>query len=71
MNPLLINELARNSPGYFLVSIGLASVYIGGHAGNVKLQEAGYALVTAALIAFQAKRSPDAPPPPADKTETL
>ena len=60
----LISEVVRNAPGYFLVILGLLALYLGGHVGQVKLQDAGFALVTASLLAFQAKRSPDVPPPP-------
>ena len=59
MNTEFITEVVRNTSGYFLVTIGLIALYVGGHVNQPKLQDAGYALVTASLLAFQAKRSPD------------
>jgi uncharacterized membrane protein YadS len=56
-------ELARNSTGYFLVIMGMAAVGIGSHAHYDKMIDLGASLVVAALVAFQAKRSPDGPTP--------
>lgn len=55
-------ELTRNLSGYFLVLVGLAAIWGGGHAPSgvqTALIDAGKGLVGAALIAFQIKRTPD------------
>jgi len=56
---LFKSELARNASAYFLVTIGLATMAYSHHIGYDKMGEAGGVLVSAALLAFQAKRSPD------------
>lgn len=53
------SEFIRNSTGYFLVIAGLVAMAYAHHVGFDKLVETGGALVTAALLAFQAKHSPD------------
>jgi hypothetical protein len=53
------NELARNVTGYFLVILGMAAVGFGSHAHYDKMIDLGASLVTASLVAFQAKRTPD------------
>ena len=56
---LLKSELGRNLSAYFLVSIGLAAMAYAHHIGYDKMGETGGILVSAALLAFQAKRTPD------------
>lgn len=52
------NELARNSTGYFLVLVGLASMAYAHHVGSFdKMVECGAGLVGAALLAFQSKHA--------------
>lgn len=54
------SEFIRNSTGYFLVIAGLVAMGYAHHVGNFdKMIETGGALVTAALLAFQAKHTPD------------
>lgn len=56
---LLKAELARNVTGYFLVLLGMMAVGYGSHAHFDKMIDLGASLVTASLVAFQAKRTPD------------
>ena len=56
---LLKSELARNITGYFLVVLGMLAVGYGSHAHFDKMIDLGASLVTASLVAFQAKRTPD------------
>jgi hypothetical protein len=56
---ILKNEFARNVTGYFLVIIGMVAVGYGGHFHFDKMVDLGASLVTASLVAFQAKRTPD------------
>lgn len=53
------SELARNSTAYFLVIVGLAAMAYAHHVGFDKMAETGSGLVGAALIAFQARHTPD------------
>lgn len=52
-------ELARNSTGYFLVIVGLIGMSYAHHIGFDKMGDTAAGLVGAALLAFQAKHSPD------------
>ncbi len=54
-----IAELVRNTTGYFLVLVGVSIIGIGAHAKIDKLVDTGGLLVSASLLAFQAKRTPD------------
>jgi hypothetical protein len=56
---LLKSELSRNITGYFLVLLGMIAVGYGGHFHFDKMVDLGASLVTASLVAFQAKRTPD------------
>lgn len=56
---ILKSELARNVTGYFLVVLGMIAVGYGSHAKFDKMVDLGASLVTASLVAFQAKRTPD------------
>lgn len=56
---ILKSEFGRNVTGYFLVVGGFIFMLSGHHLQSDKMQELGGTLVTAALLAFQAKRSPD------------
>lgn len=64
---LFKSEFSRNASAYFLVSLGMFTVWGGSHAHYDKMIDLGASLVTASLVAFQAKRTPDVPPttPPA------
>jgi len=61
---LLKSELSRNITGYFLVLLGMIAVGYGGHFHFDKMVDLGASLVTASLVAFQAKRSTDTPTTP-------
>ena len=54
----VIQEFVRNQAGYFLVIVGMFSIWLGGHTGYSGLSKAGDGLVTAALLAFQLRRTP-------------
>lgn len=52
-------EMSRNASAYFLVTLGMVTVGFGSHSHYEKMIDLGASLVTASLVAFQAKRSPD------------
>lgn len=56
---ILKSELGRNVTGYFLVITGFLAMSYAHHVGYEKMGETAASLITAALIAFQAKRTPD------------
>jgi hypothetical protein len=56
---ILKSELSRNLSAYFLVSLGMIAVGFGSHQHFDKMIDLGASLVTASLVAFQAKRTPD------------
>jgi hypothetical protein len=56
---LFKSELSRNISAYFLVLVGMASCAYGGRYHFDKMVDLGASLVTASLVAFQAKRTPD------------
>lgn len=56
---ILKSELSRNLSAYFLVTLGMAAVWGGSHFNFTKMIDLGASLVTASLVAFQAKRTPD------------
>lgn len=56
---LIKGELSRNISAYFLVLVGMTSCAYGGHYHFDKMVDLGASLVTASLVAFQAKRTPD------------
>lgn len=60
-------ELSRNASAYFLVTLGMITVGFGSHAHYDKMIDLGASLVTASLVAFQAKRTPDKPETPDPK----
>lgn len=75
----LIAELTRNIVGFFLVLMGVAVIGLGAHYHIDKEVEVGATLVSAALLAFQSKRTPDGnttttqitvPPPAVASPET-
>ena len=51
----LIDELARNATGYFLALLGVTVTWVGAHYQIPKLGDAGGMLLSAALLALQAK----------------
>lgn len=53
------SELSRNTSAYFLVMAGLVAMAYAHHVNFDKLIDTGAILVSSALIAFQAKRTPD------------
>jgi hypothetical protein len=59
VNTNLGAELVRNSTGYFLVLVGVSIIGLGAHYKIDKLVDTGGMLVSAALLAFQAKHTPD------------
>lgn len=56
---IIKSELSRNLSAYFLVTVGMIAVGCGSHAHFDKMIDLGASLVTASLVAFQAKRTPD------------
>lgn len=61
---ILKSELGRNASAYFLVVLGMVTVGFGSHQHYDKMIDLGASLVTASLVAFQAKKSSDQVPPP-------
>lgn len=53
------SEMSRNASAYFLTIMGLSCLWLGSSHGFSEVIKAGAALQGAALLAFQAKRSPD------------
>ena len=56
---ILKPELGRNLSAYFLVLLGVFCLICGHHVGDPEITKTGGILVSASLLAFQAKRSPD------------
>lgn len=59
MNEVLKSEFSRNISAYFLICVGMSAVAYGGHFKYDKMVDLGASLVTASLVAFQAKKTPD------------
>lgn len=56
---VLKNEMGRNMAAYFLIIIGVGCLWFGSSHNYSEVIKAGAALEGAALLAFQAKRTPD------------
>jgi len=52
-------EFSRNVSAYFLIIVGMLAMAYAHHISYEDMGKTGGILVSAALLAFQAKRSPD------------